>query len=152
MCKSFVKDSTFYGEDGRTAQHASRLPDRKPGSLRPTEQHSPYNPEATWLHGEQATGAGATTRAGDPVPNSSRTLFFSRAVSGVDADTDLVHMEVQDLGGGKPGGDAARCPQVSSSRSQGQRAHVQWLVLSSRLCTADLAVLQCGIILNVLVF
>lgn len=49
-----------------------------------------------------------------PEPRPSLSLFFSRAVSGVDADPDLVHMEVQDLGGGKLAGrgqpEVPECP------------------------------------------
>lgn len=37
-------------------------------------------------------------------------LFFSRAVSGVDDDPNLVHMEAQDLSGGKWVVCSHRCP------------------------------------------
>lgn len=60
----------------------------------------------------------------------------------MDTDPDLVHMEIQDLGGGKPGGGAGlgslRVPPPA--RSQAQCARVRWwLVIGSGPGTADLA-------------
>lgn len=36
-----------------------------------------------------------------PFADATFSQFFSRAVSGVDTDPNLVHMEAQDLSGGK---------------------------------------------------
>lgn len=50
---------------------------------------------------------------GDSVPSTNPHALSSRSVSGVDADPDLVHMEAQDVRGGKPGG--LRAPGVPLS-------------------------------------
>lgn len=69
---------------------------------------------------------------GGPFANANLGPFFSRAVSGVDADPNLVHMEAQDLNGGKRGGARS---QVSLS------ALARGFVLGSWPCMADRAVL-----------
>lgn len=74
------------------------------------EQGWPQPREATWLPGAQGLTHALGEGLGDSGPRADPYVLSSRAVSGVDADPDLVHMEAQDLGGGKPGG--VRAPSV----------------------------------------
>lgn len=63
----------------------------------------PSEPRATGLPGFRA-GRGHREGVGPPFSAPTPRPLSSRAVSGVDADPDLVHIEAQDLGGGKWGG------------------------------------------------
>ena len=78
-----------------------------PLSLRPRR---PRGSQGFW----QQTGPGG--RAWGLCFQSQPLPFFSRAVSGVDADPDLVHLEAQDLGGGKQGGRRSQGPRVLTPR------------------------------------
>lgn len=87
-------------------------------------------PGATWLPGVQGLTQAPREGLGVPIPSANPSPLSSRAVSGVDTDPDLVHMETQDLGGGKSGpgggGDVPApgvCPGVlTPALGQAQRA------------------------------
>lgn len=136
--KVFVKENVFYREGHRKAQQTPRPARQKP-RLPPTGRATVLRTRTPCGYVGCSTRCGLHTQGWGPHSHSSLTPFLSRAVSGVDADPDLVHMEVQDLGGGKPGGGAAVVPWVLAP----QPVHdVQWLFQGRGLCTADLAVVQ----------
>lgn len=68
-----------------------------------------------------------------PFTDTIFNLFLSRAVSGVDDDSNLVHMEAQDLNGGKrvtvTGASELPCSAVSLSW-----ALVHWCSLRGQPC------------------
>lgn len=70
----------------------------------PTEQELPQTKRGHVVHGSPRKGFS------HPFADTTFGQFFSRAVSGVDTNPNLVHMEAQDLNGGKWEVGTHRCP------------------------------------------
>ena len=106
------------------------------------EREWPETQEPVWLHGVGDMDAG-TVWAWGPRTRHQPEPLCCRAVSGVDSESDVVHLQAHALGGGKQGWGAAE-PVVPEGTGPAARLGVRmWsLVLGAWPCTATARVMM----------